>query len=593
MKQALYAWSFDPITHGHKDITERAAKHFDKVTVGIGVNPDKEGRYLFSLQERLHLTREVLKDILNVDVLAFRGMLSDFAYENKYPVVVRGIRNGKDFEMEQELQWAIERQKLGIETFFLNAKQSVSDVSSSAVKSVLKEQGDIKPYAPLIIKQAMEGRLLGQYIAGVTWSVGSGKSFTTDTFMKLCEKNGITWHNLDLDKIGHEIQWPLQEPIYQETRQRIIQTFGDDVANEDGTINRENLGPKVFWDAKKLEELNAIMHDPMRVRTRRLMYNQKGLFFYNAALIAENNASNIVNNNIVLVNVDPAIQAKRLEERWASPEDVTRRLKSQFTTEYKKSLLLESIKKDEHGLIIDLQTPYINQSEKIAFNALLAQIDTFGELRFSGLLNRLWVKENHAKLFAELRNMYDRPISPDANRDEITQKIKGNYHKRLHIIDSSNEFYKIRHLIKNPDIIECAILFHDIIYDPTSKTNEEDSANFAENILIKRWLPKDFIEEVKRYILLTKHDKIPDTEDGKYLVDIDTSILWRERKKYEQYAKDIRREYYMYSDNKYNAGRKNVLKFFLEKENIFQTEHFQNKYKDQAKTNIEQEISSL
>ena len=118
-------------------------------------------------------------------------MLSDFTYENKYPVVVRGIRNGKDFEMEQELQRAIERQKLGIETFFLNAKQLVSDVSSSAVKSVLKEQGDIKPYAPLIIKQAMEGRLLGQYIAGVTGSVGSGKSFTTDTFMKLCKKNGI------------------------------------------------------------------------------------------------------------------------------------------------------------------------------------------------------------------------------------------------------------------------------------------------------------------------------------------------------------------------------------------------------------------
>jgi predicted metal-dependent HD superfamily phosphohydrolase len=121
--------------------------------------------------------------------------------------------------------------------------------------------------------------------------------------------------------------------------------------------------------------------------------------------------------------------------------------------------------------------------------------------------------------------MYDRPISTDANRDEIAQKMQGNYHKRLHIIDCLNEFYQVRHLIKNPDIIECAILFHDIIYDPTAKDNEENSAKFAEQMLTKRGLPKDFITEVVRYILGTKHDKASDTQDGKYLSDIDISIF--------------------------------------------------------------------
>jgi dephospho-CoA kinase len=64
--------------------------------------------------------------------------------------------------------------------------------------------------------------------------------------MKLCEKNGIVGHNLDLDKIGHEVQDTLQEPIYQQTRQKIIQIFGEDVANPNGSINRKTLGPKVF-----------------------------------------------------------------------------------------------------------------------------------------------------------------------------------------------------------------------------------------------------------------------------------------------------------------------------------------------------------
>jgi dephospho-CoA kinase len=76
------------------------------------------------------------------------------------------------------------------------------------------------------------------------------------------------------------------------------------------------------------------------------MYNQKGLFFYNAALIAENNGGHMVNNNIVLVDVDQTTQAKRLEERNYSHQEITRKIKSQYTTDYKRTLLSEAIKKD-------------------------------------------------------------------------------------------------------------------------------------------------------------------------------------------------------------------------------------------------------
>jgi pantetheine-phosphate adenylyltransferase len=72
MKKALYAGSFDPITYGHKDVVQRSARHFDELTVGIGVNPAKEGKYTFSLQERLLLSRQTLADVINADVVAFR-----------------------------------------------------------------------------------------------------------------------------------------------------------------------------------------------------------------------------------------------------------------------------------------------------------------------------------------------------------------------------------------------------------------------------------------------------------------------------------------------------------------------------------------
>lgn len=169
MKKVIYGGSFDPITYGHRDIIKRASKYFDQLTVGIGVNPEKESKYLFSLQERLFLTREALKDIINIDVQAYRGMTTDFAYENNYSLIIRGLRNIADFQAEQNLDQAFKRQLTpGIDVFYLMGDQAKLDLSSSAVKGVLKEQGDIRDYTPLIVKQATEGRLLGQYLAGIT-----------------------------------------------------------------------------------------------------------------------------------------------------------------------------------------------------------------------------------------------------------------------------------------------------------------------------------------------------------------------------------------------------------------------------------------
>ncbi len=121
----------------------------------------------------------------------------------------------------------------------------------------------------------------------------------------------------------------------------------------------------------------------------------------------------------------------------------------------------------------------------------------------------------------------------------------------MHVVDCMNELYGVKHLLENPDAVECALLFHDIIYDPTSTTNEEESAAVAEKLLIQRGVSKDFIEIVKNLILATKPGSTPKSNDEKYIKDIDMSIFGKDEKKYIQYAKDVKREYYMYTKEQY------------------------------------------
>ena len=595
MRNAIQPGSYDPFTYGHKDITDRILPFCEKLYLAIWVNASKAGKNMFSLQERMQMLRHLYADNEKVEVVAFRGMLTDFCYENKLNPIIRGQRNTKDFDEQKEFQRAIERQKLWwIETFFLNASRDKEDISSSYVKWILQEQGDaVKDYVPLNIKQALEGRMLWQYMMGLTGTIWSGKSYATEKIMQIAKKNGIPAHNLDLDKIGHEIQGSLQEEAYQDVRTHIANIFWHHVQHEDGSIIGKELWKIVFSDPLKMKTLNEIMATPMAVRLRRQMYNKNWMLLYNAALIAEAGKMYVPNNNILLMDIDPETQAQRLRERWHDDAEITRRVSSQFSTQVKADIFEDAIAKDKQWSLMKISWKSTDEEFEQYFNQMLTKIDSFGELRIIWLFNRLGVKEDPKKLFVQLRDIYDRLGDGSWERDEIADKMKGSYHRRLHVIDCLNEFYHIRHLVKNPDAMECAILFHDVIYDPLSKTNEEDSAIYAEKILRERGLPADFIAEVKRYILLTTHTTIPEDMDGKYMVDIDVSIFWKEFRKYLQYSKDVRREYYMYPDAKYKSGRKDVLKFFLGKENIFHTEYFQELYKDKAKQNIQHELDLL
>ena len=139
-RKALYAGSFDPITNGHLNIIERAAKMYDSFTVAVVVNPNKKG--LFTIDERVEIIRKVTEHIPNVSVDKFDGLLADYVNSNGFAAVVRGLRVTTDFE--NELQMAQMNARLfngDTETVFLMTDPEYSFISSSLIKEVASYGG--------------------------------------------------------------------------------------------------------------------------------------------------------------------------------------------------------------------------------------------------------------------------------------------------------------------------------------------------------------------------------------------------------------------------------------------------------------------
>jgi pantetheine-phosphate adenylyltransferase len=133
-RHAVYAGSFDPITLGHVDIVRRGARLFDRLTVGIGVNPDKQP--LFSPEERVVLMREVLRDLPNVDVMCFEGLTVDFVRQRQAAVMLRGVRTVSDIELEFTMTLTNRALEPGIETVFLMSSERFSHISSTLIKQI-------------------------------------------------------------------------------------------------------------------------------------------------------------------------------------------------------------------------------------------------------------------------------------------------------------------------------------------------------------------------------------------------------------------------------------------------------------------------
>lgn len=194
---------------------------------------------------------------------------------------------------------------------------------------------------------------------------------------------------------------------------------------------------------------------------------------------------------------------------------------------------------------------------------------------------RVGVKGDYAKLFREIEGQYEKP--------------KRYYHTFYgHIGFCLNELETVEYLINKVDQVEMALLFHDIVMDFTTKDNEKKSADYAFEFCRKNGLNEEFAEGVHRFVMVTKHNAVPEDEDARIIIDIDFSILGQNEEIFKTYEHNIRKEYKMFSDEEYRNGRSNFLKGVLaNRPDIFLTGHFRKKYKTQAHQNLENLIAKL
>ena len=158
MKTVICPGSFDPVTNGHLDIIDRSASLFDKVIVVVMKNPAKTN-FCFSPEERAELIRRCTKDIPNVEVDIYEGLLAEYAKQKGAVAVVKGLRAVSDFEYEFQQAQMNKKLNSELETVFINTRVENLYLSSSAVKQICELGGDISDFVPEIIRDDIVKRI--------------------------------------------------------------------------------------------------------------------------------------------------------------------------------------------------------------------------------------------------------------------------------------------------------------------------------------------------------------------------------------------------------------------------------------------------
>jgi predicted metal-dependent HD superfamily phosphohydrolase len=194
----------------------------------------------------------------------------------------------------------------------------------------------------------------------------------------------------------------------------------------------------------------------------------------------------------------------------------------------------------------------------------------FQYTRDQGLVDKLW---------AEIETAYS--------------SRKRCYHNLNHLDHLFRTLTEVQNMLQDVNIIIFSIAYHDIVYNTLKSNNEEKSASLAHKRLTSMGCPSQQIEICVEQILATKHHQPSPNSDTNYFTDADLSILGEPEDAYLDYCQKIRKEYSLYPDLVYKPGRRKVIEHFLAMEKIFKTNEFRNRYENQARKNLFQELKNL
>ncbi len=193
--------------------------------------------------------------------------------------------------------------------------------------------------------------------------------------------------------------------------------------------------------------------------------------------------------------------------------------------------------------------------------------------------------DHYAKDDPRIRGLWDEVVKNYNNS-------KRHYHNLAHIENLLRELLPFKTSFESWDAVVFTIVYHDIVYNTLKANNEEKSAHLAEKRLNMFHIPQHVINRCKSFILATKKHQTADIETN-LITDADLSILGAESDRYIQYSQQIRKEYSIYPDILYYAGRKKVLLHFLLMDKIFKTDSFYSSYEASARNNLQNELSEL
>ncbi len=209
----------------------------------------------------------------------------------------------------------------------------------------------------------------------------------------------------------------------------------------------------------------------------------------------------------------------------------------------------------------------------------MAEADTLDQVRWTRLWKRLDAAGDGLWIFGQLAAAYAEPARA--------------YHTAEHIEDCLTQLDQSRSAAQHLDHVETAIWFHDAVYLPGSPDNEERSADLARTTLAEYGVPAQLADRIAELILATRHIALARDPDAALLCDIDLSILGTPPERFAEFERRIRREYAWVPEPVYRSARSEILRGFLGRRSIYQTDYFRSRYESQGRTNLEGLIARL